>query len=528
MGRVVGDGLDTFSWSILSELQRVTAGAGSTSTTEQYQYDGLGRLVARRNAAGSVIQEYAYDGSQMVVAWNASTTSVAWNATWGPGLDKLVSVAVGNTRYLALGDGRGSVGAYYNEPATAVGWVASTLDYTPEGRVKWRTFNSSGTQTNSCDQLGSAAAHTTDCDVGPNALPFGFHSAFKSPDSGLLYFRNRWLSTRTGEWLSPDPLGPVDSPNLYAFTGFDSVNRWDPFGLESEGLASGGASMEIQKTSGFNEAVFDRILYDNGFYDGLASDGKGANAGYRAARSAWDEVSSPTGNLGVARSGRGRGPMLACGACALVLPALEPLLVGGALTADALGLGIGVAGMGALSGISAGSRSDWLEGDPMDRKNVRNGQNLLNALRDTRKPPDNAVIASGRPASKPDLGKPDSATKPPGAQATPPNPTEPPKSPEPKAPKDPDKSPNTPDRPGRATPEAAGIKITKEMNSQSIPMAKGADIRKVDSLVSKFGGPAKDWSKVKTWDASGREIHYYSHPNHGKVGIKLAGQDDPF
>ncbi len=429
MGRVVGDGLDTFSWSILSELQKVTAGAGSTSTTEQYQYDGLGRLVARRNATGAILQEYAYDGSQMVVAYNTTATSVAWNATWGPGLDKLVSVGVGTTRYLALTDGRGSVGAYFNESTTA---VASTLDYTPEGRVKWRTFNSSGTQAGICDQLGSAAAHTTDCDVGPNALPFGFHSSFKSPDSGLLYFRNRWLSTRTGEWLSPDPLGPVDSPNLYAFTGFDSVNNWDPLGLESDGLAgldSGSASMEIQKKSGFNEWVFEQIVAQYDYRGETTSD----RLGYRP-RSAWDEVSSPTGNLGVARSGRGRGPMLACGACALVLPALEPLLVGGALTADALGLGIGVAGMGALSGISAGSRSDWLEGDPMDRKNVRNGQNLLNALRDTRKPPDNAVIASGRPASKPDLGKPDSATKPPGAQATPPKPTEPKKAPDPKKP----------------------------------------------------------------------------------------------
>jgi len=57
-------------------------------------------------------------------------------------------------------------------------------------------------------------------------------TAFKSPATGLVYFRNRWLSTRTGEWLSQDPLGAVDSANLYAFNAFDAVNFWDPMGLK--------------------------------------------------------------------------------------------------------------------------------------------------------------------------------------------------------------------------------------------------------------------------------------------------------
>lgn len=36
------------------------------------------------------------------------------------------------------------------------------------------------------------------------------------PLTGLAYGRNRWYDARTGMWLSPDPAGPVDSPNLYA------------------------------------------------------------------------------------------------------------------------------------------------------------------------------------------------------------------------------------------------------------------------------------------------------------------------
>ncbi|MBE2251804.1 MAG: hypothetical protein IAE78_19870, partial [Myxococcus sp.] len=66
----------------------------------------------------------------------------------------------------------------------------------------------------------------------------GFHGAYKSPAHGLLYFRNRWYSVEAGQWLTHDPLGEVDSVNLYAFNRFDSVNFVDPFGLKSVGAAS--------------------------------------------------------------------------------------------------------------------------------------------------------------------------------------------------------------------------------------------------------------------------------------------------
>ena|SRR5581483_8901495 len=44
------------------------------------------------------------------------------------------------------------------------------------------------------------------------------------------YVRNRWYSPETGTFPSPDPLGYVDSANLYAFAGGDPVNGRDPTG----------------------------------------------------------------------------------------------------------------------------------------------------------------------------------------------------------------------------------------------------------------------------------------------------------
>jgi RHS repeat-associated protein len=57
------------------------------------------------------------------------------------------------------------------------------------------------------------------------ALPFA------DPATGLAYARARWYDAETGSWLTADPLGYVDSSNLYAFAGGDPVNGRDPRGL---------------------------------------------------------------------------------------------------------------------------------------------------------------------------------------------------------------------------------------------------------------------------------------------------------
>ena len=72
-----------------------------------------------------------------------------------------------------------------------------------------------------------------------------------------------------------------------------------------------------------------------------------------------------------------------------------------------------------------------------------------------------------------------------------------------------------------------GLKFTKKLLSTSELIAKGRNIKKVDRLVEKFGGKAKDWKKMKGWDAHGNEFHWYEN-NGNRVGIKPAGEPDPF
>lgn len=64
----------------------------------------------------------------------------------------------------------------------------------------------------------------------PGGQNLGFHGAWTDPVTGLVYLRNRWYDPRNGQFLSPDPRGPVDSPNLYAFVGQQPNMGTDPMG----------------------------------------------------------------------------------------------------------------------------------------------------------------------------------------------------------------------------------------------------------------------------------------------------------
>jgi hypothetical protein len=49
--------------------------------------------------------------------------------------------------------------------------------------------------------------------------------------TAINYARARWLDTRTGAWLSEDPLGAIDSVNLYSFVAWQPSMGTDPTGL---------------------------------------------------------------------------------------------------------------------------------------------------------------------------------------------------------------------------------------------------------------------------------------------------------
>jgi RHS repeat-associated protein len=58
-----------------------------------------------------------------------------------------------------------------------------------------------------------------------------FQGLWTDPVTGMAYARARWYDARNASWLSEDPMADIDSPNLYAFVGWQPTMATDPLGL---------------------------------------------------------------------------------------------------------------------------------------------------------------------------------------------------------------------------------------------------------------------------------------------------------
>ena len=74
----------------------------------------------------------------------------------------------------------------------------------------------------------------------PSLSPWGFSS--KRTEEDFIYFVGRFYDPSIGRWLTPDPAGAVDSPNLYLYVRNNPLSRLDLFGL-----TSGPIRIEVKK-----------------------------------------------------------------------------------------------------------------------------------------------------------------------------------------------------------------------------------------------------------------------------------------
>ncbi len=86
-------------------------------------------------------------------------------------------------------------------------------------------------------------------DLSQECSGLSFQGLWTDPVTGIAYARNRWYDARTASWLSEDPKGAVDSPNLYAFVGWGPHVATDPMGmraLDEEDLARLARAQQVK------------------------------------------------------------------------------------------------------------------------------------------------------------------------------------------------------------------------------------------------------------------------------------------
>ncbi len=194
MGRTVskyqGDGSVThaeYTWFAGNKLKQVNSTFPGEESLTQFNYDGLGKrrnkyvnlteLTWYRCLGSSVIARYAGDGSWTIGDRTDTIFPGRAHVSGNP--------LTGDWQYYAL-DMLGNSRALFDGQKQ----VAATAEFLPFGA--------------SLQRIGWPVTH-------------GLAGAFHDEETGLCYRPARYYSPTTCRWLSRDPSGMIDGPNVYAF-----------------------------------------------------------------------------------------------------------------------------------------------------------------------------------------------------------------------------------------------------------------------------------------------------------------------
>jgi len=176
--------------------------------TTAYSYDGVGnRLRATRNG---VTTRYVYDAAGNLLAEANASGAIQKYYIHAKGLAAMVTA--GGQLYVYHFDGSGHTVALTDANKA----IANTYAYSPYGKV----FGQQETI----------------------AQPFKYAGQVGVMDEGndLYYMRARYYDASVGRFISEDPSGFGDGPNLYAYVGGNPITAIDPTGLGT--FALGGAA----------------------------------------------------------------------------------------------------------------------------------------------------------------------------------------------------------------------------------------------------------------------------------------------
>lgn len=298
--------------SDLSQLNHVWAsGAGQTPATFGFQHDGAGRITLTQvnrpdlewmptlaeaasygvptnlnqttsvngvglvwdhkgnlDQHGTTDYQWTYGNRLWRVVKPASTTEYAYDST-----DRRTMVIEDGAMTRTLWSGADEVGEYDTAgtlkrrfiPDGSGAMDARLAMVSATGDVSWFHTNHQGSVIAMSNASGAATAFANYSEYGkfgtdaagsplnspPGGSPFGYTGRQWDSKAGLYQYRARYYDPVLGIFLSMDPIGTKDDPNLYMYVGLDPVNKTDPTGLCSgeasridtaEGSVCGGSA----------------------------------------------------------------------------------------------------------------------------------------------------------------------------------------------------------------------------------------------------------------------------------------------
>ncbi len=210
--KISSDGITTYTYDALDRLTSITY---PDATKTLYFYDCFSRLISEQSNGNQTL--FLYDQDHEVGAINAG--AITQLKVIGLGLKGeiggTVAIEIEGTAYAPLHDFLGNIVALISQDQT----IAESYHMDAFGREQNQN----------------------------NLNPWRFSS--KRSIGGLVYFGLRFYDPSLGRWLTPDPSGFTDGPNLYVYVLNSPLNRLDLFGLNSDLLYPPELRMEVPITA---------------------------------------------------------------------------------------------------------------------------------------------------------------------------------------------------------------------------------------------------------------------------------------
>lgn len=201
-GNLIADGKHTFVYDSLDRLIRVDQDTSSI----QFTYDSFNRRLSKTVFAfGKQVhkQRYIYDGNNEIGSCDEAG-AIKELRVLGEGCGAEIGGAVlfelYGKSYVPIHDHRGSV-------VTVIDLIAKK----PHETYRYTAF-------------GEELTHG-------KYSPWRFASKRVDPETGWVYFGRRYYSPDLGRWITPDPQGFEDGPNLYAYVHNGPMTAFDFYGL---------------------------------------------------------------------------------------------------------------------------------------------------------------------------------------------------------------------------------------------------------------------------------------------------------
>ncbi|MFA5115762.1 MAG: RHS repeat-associated core domain-containing protein [Candidatus Omnitrophota bacterium] len=192
------------------DLENRLVSAVTPSSSAYYGYSGDGRRTYSYIDNNEV--EYIYDGLTPLIERNSPGSYLAayTRLPGAPGgIGGLISSHDGTNTLYYHDSNLGNV----NQVTNSAGVVIQTYDY---------------------DAFGYITAQT-----GALTAKYAYKTKEYSPETGLVFFGARYYNPLIGRFITPDPSGMVDGPNVYLYCLNDTINEIDLWGLETRTPSQG-------------------------------------------------------------------------------------------------------------------------------------------------------------------------------------------------------------------------------------------------------------------------------------------------